>query len=185
VGETGAPIRRIVSRLPEFRGRPIRIDVRPVLLVSGGRLVHSGARGAPVHAASDILGRRILLEEELYGRAGELARVLTHELFHFVWARMRNACRWSYEAVLEREIRLRGKGELGWPAEEKKQRLERRDVEDRTRRWRDYVCESFCDTAAWYFTGGSDGETLLKPRFQAWRAAWFRNFAPAGRRIPI
>ncbi len=180
-----AAAREVLSKLPEFYGRPIRIAFRPALSVYRGRLVQSAGQGMPVHAASDIRGRRILLEEELRREAEQLARVLTHELFHFVWARMSNTDRWSYEAVLRREIRSGAKGELGWPAKQKKDRLEPDDAERRTRRWREYVCESFCDTAAWYFTGHEHAEHMLRPRFRGRRAEWFRNFGPAGRRIPI
>ncbi len=139
----------------------------------------------PVHAASDIRGRRIILEEELQKQKTELARVLVHELFHFAWARTSNENRQAYEAILRREMRLNAKGELGWSAERRKNQLDPGDVERRSRRWREYVCESFCDTAAWYFTPARHPEHTLKPRFRAWRAEWFRNFAPPGQRIPL
>ncbi len=184
-GGEAAEFEGVLARLPEFDGRPIRVDFQPALSVYKGRLVRAGGRGVPVHAASDIRRRRILLEEALRGDAAELARVLSHELFHFVWARMSNAERRSWEAVLQGEVRCGARGELGWPSEEKKGRLRPGDAKERTRRWREYVCESFCDTAAWHFNGRPEGAGALKPRFRRRREAWFRNFARAGRRMPI
>jgi hypothetical protein len=44
------------------------------------------------------------------------------------------------------------------------------------RQWREYVCESFCDTAAWLYGGlRTHDEFTLSPRFRRRRAAWFRQ----------
>ena len=79
-----------------------------------------------------------------------LERIFVHEVFHFVWSKLGNRLRASYqELVLD---------ELGCDA--RRTRLVRRsmklqlaksDLEGRTRRWKDYLCESFCDTAGWLY----------------------------------
>ncbi len=86
-------------------------------------------------------------------RAAEFPRILAHELFHFVWLRLGNGMRRSFEDVLRAEILRVARGELGWSSEWRKLKLESRDWEARTPRWRDYCCESFCDTAAWMYSG--------------------------------
>lgn len=63
-------------------------------------------------------------------------------------------------------------GELGESASFKKALLT-------PQRWRDYVCESFCDTAAWLYSGVKQhGEFTLARRWREPRKAWFeRTFA--------
>ena len=53
-----------------------------------------------VHAATFIRQRRIVLDAELLRSDAELRRILIHELFHFVWARLANAVRRSFEELL-------------------------------------------------------------------------------------
>jgi len=106
----------------------------------------------------------------------EFPRIFVHELFHFVWLRAGNAKRRDWEAVLAGEIKARARGELGWSAEWRKQALDGRDAGTRTRRWREYCCESFCDTAAWLYSGTRrHAEFTLAARFRAARRAWFRK----------
>jgi hypothetical protein len=64
--------------------------------------------------------------------------------------------------------------------------MRKRTLGPRTgRAWRDYVCESFCDTAAWLYSGvRRHPEFTLAPRFRERRAAWFEA-AFAGRAIRI
>jgi hypothetical protein len=58
-------------------------------------------------------------------------------------------------------------------------------VRYRTRRWREYCCESFCDTAAWMYSGvRSHPEFTLAPRFRARRRLWFEN-AIGNRELPV
>ena len=46
----------------------------------------------------------------------------------------------------------------------------------RTRRWRDYVCESFCDTAGWYFGSAKRySEMTLSRDERAERRRWVRG----------
>jgi hypothetical protein len=50
------------------------------------------------------------------------------------------------------------------------------DRSGRTRRWREYVCESFCDSAAWLLSrsAGSEEFTLPSAARRA-RRAWFEQ----------
>ena len=138
-------IRAALRGLPPLEGAPIRIRFR--------RRLESGLHGTEVHAATFLRKRLILLETGLVCHRRELARILVHELFHFVWLRLGNPVRRSFEALLRREWRAGAAGELGWSAEWRKQALGARDRRQRTRRWREYVCESFCDSAAWWLAG--------------------------------
>jgi hypothetical protein len=130
--------------------------------------------GAPAHAATYLRKRRMVIEEALMADPDEFARIFVHELFHFVWLRLGNAKRRGYEQVVRQEWSRGVRGELGWSAEWRKQELTRRDSADRTRRWREYCCESFCDTAAWLYAGvrGHAEFTLAKPARVA-RDRWF------------
>ena len=152
--------------LPPIEGRPIRLEVRREL---------TDRRGA-VHAGAFLRERRIVFHAETTADVREFARAFVHELFHFVWPRLGNPRRWSYEALLRAEIGARARGELGWSAEWRKRALAARDARRRTRRWREYVCESFCDTAVWMFSGVSrHAEYTLARRFRAHRREWFRK----------
>ena len=55
------------------------------------------------------------------------------------------------------------------------------------RRWSEYACESFCDTAAWLYAGaGEHAEFTLAARWSEARRAWFAALEarhPAGLRI--
>ena len=129
--------------------------------------------GHPAHAATFIRRRLIVLDPELKKRPREHRRILLHEYFHFAWVRLGNPGRRAWEAYLESEWSSGGRGEAGWSAEWRKRKLSADDVAQRSRRWREYCCESFCDTAAW-IAGGVDSEvTLGKVRRRA-RLAWFR-----------
>jgi hypothetical protein len=79
-----------------------------------------------------------------------------------------------------------GRGEAGWSAEWRKQKLSDADVSGRSRRWREYCCESFCDSAAWIM-GGIDSKasevTLGQARRRA-RLTWFSAYFP-DHRFPI
>jgi hypothetical protein len=139
---------------PRIDGLPIEIEFAPGLRARRGELISgAAARGREVHAGSFLRRRRIVLESDLARKPSELARILIHELFHFVWLRLGNPRRRRFEDLLESELRARARGELGWSAGSVKIALNRADRRKRTRRWRSYVCESFCDTAAWLFAG--------------------------------
>ena len=108
----------------------------------------------------------------------DFARIFVHELFHFVWLRLGNAKRRSYERVIAKELQRRMRGELGWSAEWRKEKLDPCDWRGRTRRWREYCCESFCDTAAWRYAGVKNHQEFTLAR--AARAARREWFARAG-----
>lgn len=153
-------------RLPSINGRPVRLEIRPAL----------ADRHGSVHAGAFLRERRIAFDADLAADRAEFARIFIHEIFHFVWLRLGNPRRWSYEALLRAEIRSHARGELGWSAEWRKGALQTRDAVHRTRRWREYACESFCDTAAWIFSGvAAHAEYTLAARYRTRRRQWFHR----------
>jgi hypothetical protein len=166
-----ARVRALLRRLPPLHGAPLRVE---------------NARGlrdrrGPVHAGSFLRERRIAFD----CTAAEFPRILVHELFHFVWLRAGNPLRISYENLLQVERAAGARGELGWSAEWRKQALHSADGAARTRRWREYCCESFCDTAAWVYSGvRHHPEFTLSGRFRARRRAWFQRTI-GNRQLPV
>jgi len=153
------------TTIPPAVGRAVRIEIQ--------RSVRDEA-GDAAHAATFVRERRIVLEEALIADADEFARIFVHELFHFVWLRLGNTKRRSFERLLAGELRRGVRGELGWSAEWRKERLDPRDWRERTRRWRDYCCESFCDTAAWRYAGvKKHAEFTLAAAARRARGEWF------------
>ncbi|MEQ1947062.1 MAG: hypothetical protein ABL995_07725 [Bryobacteraceae bacterium] len=156
--------------LPILSGRPVRVELRPDLGL--------------YHAATSIPKRLILLDGGVLKEHLEFDRVVVHELFHFVWVRLSNATRREWEHHLAGEIAAKAKGELGWSAEWRKDELRRADVLARTVRWRHYVCESFCDSAAWLYAEiGRHPEWTLPAAFRRKRGAWFGKQFPPG--LPV
>ena len=151
--------------LPPLAGRPIRVQVRPSL--------------GPHLAETSIPRRVIFLDRQVLVRRGEFERILIHELFHFAWVRLSNQTRWSWEAVLAAEFARRSRGELGWSAEWRKDKLSRIDVRGRSPKWRRYICESFCDSAAWNYAGlANHDEYTLAARDRKRRREWMaKNLA--------
>ncbi len=148
-------------------GSPICVSALRQLTAHRGKLLSANPqRGTPVHAASFIRRRQIVLEHELLEKPA-LALIVVHEIFHFVWVRLSNAARAGFTALLAEEFRANARGELGESATVRKQ-LARGTLT------RDYVCESFCDTAAWlYGSKAKRGRTALGRRWRDRRAAWF------------
>lgn len=127
-------------------------------------------RRGPVHGGSFLRERRIALA---CARA-EFPRIFVHEVAHFIWLRLGNSTRFGYERLVRQELAARARGELGWSAEWRKQALTPDDVARRTRRWREYCCESFCDTAAWLYSGvKGHAEFSLAEGRRRRRRAWF------------
>jgi hypothetical protein len=148
--------------LPPLSGRPIRVEVRRSL--------------GPHLAATHIPRRRILLDAGLLAQPGEFERILVHEIFHFAWVRLSNQTRRSWEGVLAAELAARARGELGWSSEWRKNKLTRAGILRRTPAWRRYICESFCDTAAWLCAGlRRHGEYTLSARPRRIRRRWFAD----------
>ena len=172
---------------PEVRGSPIEIAFLPDLRARGGRLLSGrGEQGKEVHAGSFLRERRIVLDSALRRRPRELRRVLTHEIFHFAWLRLGNPRRREWEALLRREIHGGVRGELGWSAELRKSVLFSYPAPGNNQpKWRDYACESFCDTAAWLYSGiARHREFTLAERHRKRRKEWFLATFQ-GRQIPI
>jgi hypothetical protein len=158
----------VLRRLPPISGAPVRIQSAHAL---------GGGRGA-VHAGTFVRERRMAFDCS----RKEFPRIFVHELFHFIWARLGNPARHSYESLVKGEWQAGARGELGWSAEWRKRALAAGDVESRGRRWREYCCESFCDTAAWLYSGARrhDEFTLAGGR-RARRRAWFAQRIEPGR----
>ena len=186
----------LLSELPYYRPRH-RILVGDGLGERGRKLVLGVAPAeSQMHAASFLRHSHIVIDRSLLGRRSELARILYHEIFHFVWARLGNPLRLSYEQLLRQEWSQGARGELGWSAESRKlefvqQRRSHRKADAGLRRgrrhkpwrssagrrlWLDYVCESFCDSAAWFcLPGGREHrEWTLRPRFCDRRRRWLQ-----------
>jgi len=151
--------------LPALTGSPLFISHLPRLTAHRGKLLsHQLERGTPVHAASFIRRREIVLESELLRKA-ELPLILVHEIFHFVWVRLGNAKRAGYAALLAAERRAKARGEVGESASVRKQMAPAS---------RDYLCESFCDTAAFLYAPDNRGSNVtLAERWRLRRKAWF------------
>jgi hypothetical protein len=153
--------------LPRLCGQKIEVRIRKSL--------------GPHLAATLIRRRLILLDSEVLAQRGDFERILVHELFHFVWVRLSNAVRRDWERTLERELKGRARGELGWSAERRKSRLAAKAVQARGSAWRLYACESFCDTAAWRFAGLDwHAEFTLAARFRRARGEWFQRYIEPG-----
>jgi hypothetical protein len=172
--------------LPDLEGRPVGIRFLPALSAGSRKLYSKRNYGEPVYAGTFIRKRRIVLDLELAAKPKELLRILTHELFHFVWVRAGNPTRWGYEDLLRREWKQRARGELGWSAELRKSVLFRYPAPGNNQpKWRDYACESFCDTAAWLYSGiARHREFTLAERNRKRRKEWFLATFQ-GRQIPI
>lgn len=179
-------IKAIERRLAALKGRSVSLRFVPALTADHRRLYSDRPRGQPVYAGSFIRKRRIVLDQELEHQPRELARILVHELFHFVWVRLGNPARRSYEALVREEWKKRARGELGWSAESRKRVLVKGSYRSRSSApWRDYLCESFCDTAAWVYSGvRRHPEYTLAARHRNRRAEWFQAAFERGA-IPI
>ncbi len=99
----------------------------------------------------------------MLARPKKLKLILTHEIFHFVWAHLGNRRRAEYSALIANELVARARGELGESAAEAKHG----DLKN-------YICESFCDTGAWLYSGvKTSPEFTLARRWQNKRKMWF------------
>jgi len=155
-----------MNGLPALTGGPIYVRALPQLTAHCGKLLSAQVkRGTPVHAASFIRRREIVFETELLSKPA-LRLIVVHEVFHFVWARLSNAARASFTALLAEELRGKARGELGESAAVKKESAGGFLT-------RDYVCESFCDTAAWLYAPRSKRNGTLGQRWRVRREAWF------------
>ena len=160
-------IAAVLRRMPPLAGAPVALEIARGLR----------DRSGPVHAGSYMRERRIAFD----CTRAEFPRIFAHEAAHFIWVRLGNAVRRGYEELLRQEAADGVAGELGWSAEWRKDALSPQDAVQRTRRWREYCCESFCDTAAWLYAGlKSHEEFTLGAAARRVRRAWFG--AALGRR---
>src|ERR1700730_10002092 len=151
--------------MPRVDGDPVRIEFRRTVV---------DIFGAPAHAATYLRKRRMVIEQALMADPEEFARIFVHELFHFVWLRLSNGKRLSYEELLAKELSRGARGELGWSAQWRKRKLSLRHASERTRKWREDCCESFCATAAWLYAGvPRHSEFTLVSDARAGRRRWF------------
>jgi len=80
-----------------------------------------------------------------------------------VWVRLGNPRRASFAALIQAELAGGARGELGESAESAKQG-----------ELKNYICESFCDTAAWLYSGvKTSPEFTLAARWRQKRKTWF------------
>ncbi len=158
---------RLCKSLPEhLLSNRIRVSFRPHLKAHRGKLSSGlGQRGRPVHAASFIRRREIVLETQLKGRPQKLRLIFIHELFHFVWAHLGNNRRAEFSALIAAELAAHARGELGESAAEAK-----------SGPLKNYICESFCDSAACFYSGlKAHSEFTLAKRWKSKRQAWFER----------
>src|SRR5438067_10663835 len=101
---------RVLRRMPELTGAPIRIR----------RAAGIRDRRGPVHAGAFLRERRIAFDCARL----EFPRIFVHEVAHFVWLRLGNARRREYEDLLAGK---HAPGELGWSAEWRKLALRVQD----------------------------------------------------------
>jgi hypothetical protein len=161
-------VRVVLRHLPPISGAPVLIQNADAL----------GDRRGAVHAGAFVRERRIAF----HCSRKEFPRIFVHELFHFVWARLGNPARRSYERLVEGEWQAGARGELGWSAEWRKRARAAADIQSRSRRWREYCCESFCDTAAWLYSGARrHPEFTLTDSWCTRRRAWFAQKIESGR----
>ena len=159
-------------RTNKFAGLSLSVSFQPELTAHKGRLLSgSPEKGCPVYAASFVRKRKIVLTTDLLNDPPMLRLILIHEIFHFIWPRLSNAVRQEFSELLRAEVAVRARGELGESSGVKKQGRSRSAAA-----WKDYVCESFCDTAAWLFAGvGQHPSFRLAKAWRVRRALWFHN----------
>jgi hypothetical protein len=164
-----------------FLGAPIHIEALPALSACRGKLLSGEDRGTPVFAASFIRQRRIVLDAALLSQPALGLPVLVHELFHFAWVRLGNNGRASFADLIEAERLGRARGGLGESSVVARCRIMPGKAAADARVWKDFVCESFCDTAAYLFTGTIVGdEGGLARRWLARRRHWFLQMDTRG-----
>ena len=172
--EIAIEVATVAELLPRLCGRSICIVTKPELTAHRGELFSRTGVGRAVHAASFIRKRQIVLGSELADDPALLRFMLIHEIFHFVWAKLGNKRRRDYAALLEFELERGARGELGESSEFWK-------TGPRSAGWKNYVSESFCDTAAWILAPPYEQPTLAA-RWRTRRKAWFGDTLDTGTR---
>lgn len=159
-----------------MRGRPIHVRYLPELTAWRGQLLSRSHKGDAVYAGSFLRKRNIVLDEHMLRTPRLLERIFIHEIFHFIWSKLSVSLRDSYEQLIDLEFEAGVAGELGWSAESMKLKLNPGDRTARNRRWKDYLCESFCDSGGWCFGHAKRYSENTLPRAQrAARRVWIRQ----------
>lgn len=162
-------------------GSPIHICAQSRLTAHRGKLLSGRPElGIPVYAASFIRERRIVLESEVLDHPETLPLIAIHEVFHFVWPGLGNRARHEYRELLRREWMQGARGELGESSLLKKEPLRPGGIDGlSSRAGRDYMCESFCDTAAALYSGIAESDWFtLAPCWRKRRERWFQERFP-------
>ena len=163
-----------LRRLPQLSGRQIHVSFKPGLTAHRGKLLSKSIKGDAVYAGCFLRKRRIVMDDDMLRTPRILERIFVHEVFHFVWLRLGALVRASYEELVSAELDRAARGELGWSSESLKLKVTGTDRAERSRRWRDYICESFCDTAGWLFGSTRQySEMTLARRYRDARRRWF------------
>jgi len=168
----------VFACLPALTGNPLKVSYLPVLSACRGLLLSCDlTKGNSVRAGSFLRKRTIVLDQSLVRTPHLLGRIFIHEVFHFVWLRLGTPLRESYAGLIAAELERGATGELGWSAESRKDQLDPQDRDARTRRWREYLSESFCDTAGWLYGGAARyAERTLDREFRERRRSWMREY---------
>ena len=168
-------LRQVENCLPQLKGGDISVSFLPRLIACRGRLVEDDRkRGAAVYAATFIRRREMVFESVLLRQPRNFRFFCLHEVFHFVWPRLGNPARTGFAGLLKDELSSHARGELAESAGVAKHKLNGHPTVDSAGAlWRNYICESFCDTAAWIFAGPQPGEPVrLAARWQNRRRAY-------------
>lgn len=121
----------------------------------------------------------MVIEDSLAGRSRDLRLILAHELFHFAWWRLGNRSRGEFDGLLRNEVAAGARGELGESAAVAKSAAARCGIVSSSSSWKQYTCESFCDTAAWLYAGVSAHKCFqLAARWREKRGSWFQQLPP-------
>jgi hypothetical protein len=123
-----------------------------------GKLEFGPGPGEEVFAASFLARREIVFDQTLLNHAPAFINIVAHEIYHFVWRRLPNPDRTAWASLLSREKAPLHTGLSS--------RLRFEAWRDRKsdRRWKDYVCEAFCDSAA----ALTDPNSLISPQRRRW-----------------
>ncbi len=170
--------------LPRLIGTKISVEMKPQLSVSRGQLLSSEERGTPVYAASFIRRRCIVLDSALLATPRLLRAILVHELSHFVWVRLSNLSRNQFSLLIQQEHGSKARGEVGESASVHKLALSSSWASGHARLWRNYICESFCDTSAAVFVPDAPRpRPHLSLRWLRIRCEWLRQQSRDGWRL--
>jgi hypothetical protein len=123
-----------------------------------GKLEFGPGPGDEVFAASFLSRREIVFDEALLSHAPDLVNIFAHEIYHFVWRKLSNADRAAWQELLQSEKRPLHPGlssRLAW---------NRHRESPTAAKWKHYLCEAFCDSAA----ALSSPHSVLASKRRAW-----------------